>query len=147
MESYGLHVSVDKPWLAVSPDGLVTDPSDPTHPLGLVEIKKPICSTKSNFEGSIQESSFCLKKNKDSGLLTLPTGHNYYYQIQTQLFCTGRQWYDFALATNLEIHIERIYSDSAWQTANLCKLQDFYFSALLPELACPRHLCGRIREL
>ena len=26
VESCGLHISVDKPWLAASPDGLVTDP-------------------------------------------------------------------------------------------------------------------------
>ena len=146
VESCGLHVSVDKPWLAASPDGLVTDSSDPTHPLGLVEIKNPFVARNLTLMEASKKSSFCLKMNKDSGLLTLPTGHNYYYQIQTQLFCTGRQWCDFALATNQQIHIERIYSDSAWQTANLCKLQNFYFSALLPELACPRHHCGGIRE-
>ncbi len=36
----GLFVSLDNPWLAATPDGLVTDPSNTTDPLGLLEVKK-----------------------------------------------------------------------------------------------------------
>ena len=36
----GLFISPENPWLASSPDGLVTDPADETSQLGLVEIKK-----------------------------------------------------------------------------------------------------------
>ena len=67
MESCGLHVSVDKPWLADSLDGLVTDSSDPTHPLGLVEIKNPFAARNLTLMEASKKSSFCLKKNKDSG--------------------------------------------------------------------------------
>ncbi len=33
----GLFVSVDNPWLIVTPNGLVTDPGNTTDPLGLLE--------------------------------------------------------------------------------------------------------------
>ena len=74
MESCGLHISVDKPWLAASPDGLVTDPSDPTNPLGIVEIKNPFAARNLTLMEASKKSSFFLKKNKDSSLLTLPIG-------------------------------------------------------------------------
>ena len=37
----GLFISLDTPWLAASPDGLVHDPSDHSQPLGILEIKYP----------------------------------------------------------------------------------------------------------
>ncbi len=38
VEKCGLFVSLEIPWLAASPNGLVHDPAV-SHPLGLVEIK------------------------------------------------------------------------------------------------------------
>ena len=38
----GLFISPENPWLAASPDGLVTDPADESSHLGLVEIKKSL---------------------------------------------------------------------------------------------------------
>ena len=144
VESCGLAISLDSPWLAASPDGLVTDPSEATGPLGVVEIKNPYTARSQTLAEACKKSSFCLENKKDS--FKLKTRHDYYYQIQTQLYCTRRCWCDFILRTDNDLHIERVYTDQAWQRANLQKLQDFYFSALLPELACPRHQQGGIRE-
>ncbi len=49
VENCGLVISLENPWLAASPDGFVTDPSDATHPLGLVDRnKKSTHGTKSD---------------------------------------------------------------------------------------------------
>lgn len=145
VENCGLFISQDNPWLAATPDGLVTDPSDATQPLGLVEIKNPYTARSQTLMEASQKSSFCLEEKNNSSF-RLKIRHDYYYQVQTQLYCTGRHWCDFVLRTDNDLHIERIYRDHAWQTTNIQKVKDFYFSALLPELACPRHHKGGIRE-
>ena len=50
------------------------------------------------------------------------------------------------MKTEKDLHIERIYRDSNWWELQLEKLKTFYFDSLFPELACPRHRSGGIRE-
>ncbi len=146
VNSCGLCVSLEDPWLAASPDGLVKDPSDTSHPLGLVEIKNPYATRSQTLMEASKKSSFCLEHDNDKSLFKLKTRHDYYFQIQTQLYCTGRHWCDFVLRMEKELLIEQIYVDATWQHINLPKLKKFYFSTLLPELASPRHHKGGIRE-
>ena len=146
LDNCGLFVSLNNPWLAATPDGVVDDPSDPTQPLGLVEIKNPYSARSQTLMEAAQKTAFCLEQNKNNSSFRLKARHDYYYQVQTQLFCTERHWCDFVVRTNNDLHIERIYTDKAWQHCNIPKLKNFYFSALLPELACPRHHKGGIRE-
>ena len=64
--------------------------------------------------------------------------HDYYYQVQCQLYCCDLEWCDFVVRTEKELHVERIYRDRKWWASQLEKLREFYFNSLLPELACPR---------
>ena len=72
----GLYIDTSNCWLAASPDGLVTDPSESTHPNGLLEIKCPLLAEsvslidlctkkehKSSFCLAYKNSSFSLKHN------------------------------------------------------------------------------------
>ena len=54
-----------------------------------------------------------------------------------------REWCDFVLKTDKDIHIECIYRDKNWWGL---QVEKFCFDALLLELACPRHRKGGIRE-
>ena len=137
------------PWLAGSPDGLVSDPcgDDTSEHLGLVEIKTPFSSRSQTLIEATKKSTFCLEKDDDTTTgFRLKPRHDYYYQVQTLLYCTSRHWCDFVVRTDKEIFVQRILQDPSWVAANLQKLSKFYFSALLPELACPRHHKGGIRE-
>ncbi len=140
----GLFISLNDPWLAATPDGIVDDPSDDvTQTLGLLEIKNPYSLCDQSLEEAVsKQKSFCLEKNT----YKLKQRHDYYYQIQIQLYCTDRLWCDFVLRTDKELHVERIYRNEVWLDTILPKLRTFYFSALLPELACPRHHQGGIRQ-
>ena len=89
-------------------------------------------------------TTFCLEGK--NGPYKLKHRHDYYHQIQYQLYCVDREWCDFVLKTEKDIHVERIYRDRDWWGLQLGKLETFYFKALLPELAAPRYRNGGIRE-
>ena len=87
------------------------------------------------------------KEEKDGKTTyTLKRRHDYYFQVQCQLYCEEREWCDFVVRTDKGIFIERITRDSKWWEEQVPKLKDFYFKSLLPELACPRYRQGGIRE-
>lgn len=140
----GLFISSDNPWLAASLDGMVNAPSHTAQPLGLLEVKKPYTSRDQTLIEACKKSTFSLKE--DDGSFSPKRSHDYYHQVQAQLYCAGRQWCDFVLRTNKDLHIERIEIDKPWQEKNIQKLKDFYFSSLLSEFAYPRYHRGGIRE-
>ena len=89
---------------------------------------------------------FCLKQDKD-GIISLRPSHSYYYQIQTTMLCAKRERCDFVVCTKEDMHIERVtYNKELVIKKWIPSLQEFYFNALLPELACPRHQQGGICE-
>ena len=145
----GLVVSVDNPWLAASPDDKVHDPSSTPQSLGLAEYKNPYAARDFTLpEACHRVKTFCLERREENGKDTysLKKRHDYYYQIQCQMFCCDLEWCDFVVRTNKALHVERIFRDQTWWNQQLPKLRNFYFSALLPELAYPRYGKGGIRE-
>ena len=140
--------------MGASPDGLVTDPSE-QHQQVLVEIKCPARAEKTSLldlcTNKKYKSSFCLRYNNDN--YELKKWHNYYYQIQGQLYITSRSWCDFVLWTPTvtidNLFVERIYyDDTLWSNTIYPRLYQFYMGSMLPELACPRHISGQeVREL
>ena len=56
----GLVISMENPWLAASPDGMVEDP-DMAQPLGLLEVKNPYTARESTIEELVQISHFVYK--------------------------------------------------------------------------------------
>ena len=143
VESCGLFVSVSNPWLTGTPDGLVNDPDSP-QPLGLVEMKNPHSAKSKTLKEATTNPAFCLQEEGNS--YKLKRKHDYFHQIQCQLHCTNREWCDFVVNTDKEMHVERIYRDGLWWESNMDKLKQFYFASLLPELACPMHFKGGIRD-
>jgi len=144
----GLNISDESPWLAASPDGLVLDPSY-TPVEGLVELKNPSSVQDMTIsEACESKKAFCIKMRQGTGEQTqqLDKNHDYYYQVQCQLYCTQRTWCNFVVRTRKDLYIERIHYDEQWWRTQLPKLETFYFKALLPELACPRYHTGGIRE-
>ncbi len=113
---------------------------------GLLEIKNPHSLRDQTLLEGTRKSSFCLEKDESRSSFRLKPRHDYYHQIQAQLYCTKRYWCDFVVKTNKDFFVEGIFTDQSWVDSNVDKLSKFYFSALLPEWACPRHHSGGIRE-
>ena len=83
----------------------------------------------------------------DIDLLRLKRKHNYFYQVQGLMAITGRPWCDFVVWTPKGLSVERISFDVEFWSTVKPKLVDFHRSAILPELALPRHPSGQpIRE-
>lgn len=145
-QSVGLVISLENPWLAASPDNRVDDPHG-TPRAGLAEYKNPFAARDVSLSEACTKPTFCLKMNKIGEKLTfqLKRQHDYYYQVQCQLYCCDLEWCDFVVRTEKELHVERIYRDRKWWASQLEKLREFYFNSLLPELACPRKGKGGIR--
>lgn len=120
----GLVVSIAPPFLAASPDGKVVDRGC-SKPFGLVEVKCPYTKFHvSPLEACADESFFAENVN---GKPRLKRGHQYYFQIQSQLGITGASWCDFVIYTNKGISIERIIIDPQfWEVLNE-DLKNSYF--------------------
>jgi hypothetical protein len=134
----GLMIHEHYPWLGATPDGVVNVSNGEQ---GLVEVKNILDRKSLTFvQATKQVKDFCLEK-VTSGQLQLRRTHPYYYQVQTQMFVSGKSWLDFVVRTTYphQLHVERITWDAAFISQFLTKLKDFYFKVLLPELAVPRH--------
>ena len=128
VEQCGFYVSITHPFLGASPDGLIdTD--------GVIEVKK----IHPHAGETLVEALLRLHIIKETnGCLTLNTSHSYNYQVQLQLFCTGRKWADFVASDGETLFIKNIPYDKEFMDSNLPRLQQFYYDVLLLELAYPR---------
>ena len=129
--SPGLHINPRYPHLGASPDAII-DCSCPGR--GIVEVKCSYCKRGSTMEDAADEPKFCLQKNSD-GVLCLKSTHQYYYQVQAQLFVSGLPCCDFVVFSGSNnIFIQRIVPDAEfWGAANV-HVKQFYISGILPEL-------------
>jgi len=136
----GLFIDPAIPWLAATPDAIVKfeaclkEQDEDVQYEGCLEIKCPyLCLRKSIFEVSLESPSFCLKNS--SGKLHLKENHQYFYQVQAQLYVTRLPWCDFVVWTpNKEIHVERIYYNQSFIEQAIAKARTFYFDVFLPSI-------------
>ena len=121
VSSSGLVISNLTPWLAASPDGVVVDPSS-TPSDGLLELKNPRSVQDMSISDACKsKKGFCITKRNSNQ--HLDKNHDYYYQVQCQLYCTQKAWCDFVVRTKKDLYVERIHVDKTWWQAQLQKLQ------------------------
>lgn len=151
IDDSGLVIDAEHPCLACSPDGLVKIIGVPgsSSDLGILEIKCPYAISQEGFhpEDAAKHSKGFFCKTGANETPELKRSHDYYCQIQGTMAITKRSWCDFVVWTQYGMSVERIpFDDSFWEQAK-AKLKAFYETAILPELADPRHARGHtIRE-
>ena len=82
----GLLVSRKKPYLGASLDRIVTN-MDQNSKWGM-EIKSPFSKAGMDVDEACKSKTFCLEKIPD-GTIRLKRNHDYYIQVQGQLYCSN----------------------------------------------------------
>ena len=126
VEECGVFLSIDYPFLATSPDGVIHLRN---REFGIMEVKCPYIKHRdSSIEMACQDPSFCLRvKNNET---RLKRTHNYYFQVIGQLALTGAKFCDFMVWTKVDFHRERILPDDELWSEMKEKLSHFYMTTL-----------------
>lgn len=116
----GLCISETHPFLAASPDGLLQNET-------VIEVKCPFvprrCPITPNTVPYLYYSNNELK---------LKPKHNYYTQIQGQMFCTNRKYGNLVVYTFVDMAVIYVERDEEFITDMVCKLTSFYENHLRP---------------
>ena len=131
----GLWVSLQHPFLAGSPDGIILCKQCEGGQPGLLEVKNPYSNRQSTIiDLSQKKESSGLKI--ENGIVSLDHSHKYYTQIQIQLHSSEHNWCDFVVRTvspTNNFHVERIYIDNIYLSQLFPKLEYFFMNAIVPE--------------
>ncbi|XP_060594190.1 uncharacterized protein LOC132748587 [Ruditapes philippinarum] len=122
IQQSGLWINPKYPFIGASPDGLV---SCDCCGEGVVEIKCPYCAKgKKLSEAKLNYlSEGKLKEN-----------HRYFYQVQTQLIVTEREFCDFVVWSEQDIDVIRIELNENTETEIITKSKEFFIQVILPEI-------------
>ena len=133
----GFVIHPQQGWFGSSPDGIVIDSSN-TACIGLLEIKCPYTKRDVSPEEACEDPNFYCYKD-DNGMFTLKRSHQYYDQVQLQLYVSADfcEWWDFCIYTTKGVMIERIYADHEWATGAIEQLNDYFDNVMLPEIVYP----------
>ena len=113
-------------YIGASPDGLVYIQGQLT---GILEVKCPwrLRSLQANsLEQLVKELPFL------SWPLALNHNHDYYHQVQGELFATGAPWCDFVVWSPLNPPIVlRVTPDASWYKTTFAHIKRFYLTRIL----------------
>ena len=130
----GILINQEHPFIHATPDFLT---SCACCGLGCGEVKCPFCIEQCDFDSYVLKKSSCLEKV--DGMFRLKRSHNYFFQVQQQLFtATQRKYCDFIVyafdSCQAVLVKERIYPEPHhWQVV-LPKLTTFWRTCILPEI-------------
>ena len=110
----GLCVMQTKPHLAACPDGLIGEDT-------VLEIKCPFAAR----DRPINPTTVPFLEDTD-GVLCLKNKHDYFFQVQGQMFVTGRSLCKFVVFTKVDMKVLLVKADKTFQENMMSKLDKFY---------------------
>jgi hypothetical protein len=127
----GLFISESHPFLAGTPDALM---DCPCHGTSVIEVKCPYKHRTQLLRVAAEEDrSFCLFID-DDGDLNLKKTHDYYFQIQTQMFVSGVKIGFFVVYSTVDLIVVPVLFDQSVVDAIVSKCKLFTINVTLPEL-------------
>lgn len=143
VQDCGLFIDANRPWLAASPDGILTD-SRTGQWLLCLEVKCPYKHRHHRVEDACRDDpAFCLQIVDEDGQnaarspgphYRLKSSHSYFTQIQCQLAVTGLQKADFVVFTLKDTAVVPVTFDPELWAETVSRLEVFYRDAILPHL-------------
>ena len=119
----GIVVSSEKPFLACSPDGVISKSY-------VVEVKCPFTAR----DKPISNVTVPYLKQDSSSDYYLEQNHDYYYQVQGQLYCTGAMKCDFIVYTINDIKFFQIKRNNQFIEKMVESLERFFHEYFKPSL-------------
>ena len=119
----GIVVSCDKPFLACSPDGVIDN-------FNFLEVKCPFTAK----DKPITPVTVPYLKQDSSGSYYLEQTHDYYYQVQGQLYCTGGKKCDFLVYTITDTKFFPIERNNQFINKMVETLERFFHDYFKPAL-------------
>ena len=110
----GMFVCLNAPWLAASPDRIVSD-------LAILEVKCPYTAK----DRPINPTTVPYIKEMH-GTLQLDHNHPYYYQVQGQLLCSNRKVCYFCVYTLKDMKVFEIHRDDKFIAEMFSHLKQFF---------------------
>jgi len=111
----GLFISTERPYLAASPDGILGDET-------IIEIKCPYSSR----HYPITPITVPYLVHDGCGQLALKKSSPFYFQIQTQLYCSRRKFCNLIIFTFKDLKVIYVNREEEFITEMLTKIDNFY---------------------
>ena len=132
----GLFLNSKWVFLGASPDGLV---SCSCCGNGVLEVKCPYTLRHSTIENYAKDPNSCLSVLKETGDVQLDRDHEYFFQVQTQMYVCEVDYCDFVVCTfppdvMPQISVIRILPDLVFWDSCVDASLAFFKSGVLPEL-------------
>ena len=115
VQQCGFFVSKSHPFLGASPDGLIGRD-------GSIEVKKIHPRKGETLESALLRLHII---KRTDGCLSVNENHQYYYQMQQQLFCAERKWVDFVASDGYALFVKRVLLDHDFWSRNLPRQCNF----------------------
>lgn len=127
----GLMVSTRWPQLGASPDGLVYCDCCAG---GCLEVKCPFSLREAgNLRDYAVKKDSCLEVS-ESDEVQINKKHQYYYQVQAQIFISNLLYCDFVVWCPKFIYIQRVLPDLEFWEGVIDKVLNFHAKVIMPEL-------------
>ena len=110
--------------LGASPDGLVYANKEMTQPIGIIEVKCPF-SVRNRHYMELKANGKLPKYIISDYHLNID--HDYYHQVQGELYATGAAWCDFVMWTSLSCLIIRVRPNPFCPANVIPKLIVYYY--------------------
>lgn len=129
-ETSGFVINPELPHMGATPDGMVHCDCCGD---GVVEVKCPYCVHDSmSLRECVGDTRFCLEQCNEK--LQLKHSHAYYFQVQAQMLVCNKEFADFVVWSENDVHMERIEPDAELWDEIKSKSMAVFSRAILPEL-------------